>query len=58
MGGNAFNHIGYTAERMSKEEFHTIEREIFTVLHELNIYGLSIPYVKKQHKNFKKSNIN
>jgi DNA polymerase/3'-5' exonuclease PolX len=48
MGGNAFNHIGYTAERMSKEEFHTIEREIFTVLHELNIYGLSIPYVKEK----------
>ena len=35
MGGNAFNHIGYTAERMSREEFHAIEREIFTVLHEL-----------------------
>lgn len=48
MGGNAFNHIGYTAERMSKEEFHTIEREIFSVLHELNIYGLSIPYVKEK----------
>lgn len=48
MGGNAFNHKGYTAERMTKEEFHSIERDIFAVLHSLEITAMSIPYVKEK----------
>lgn len=48
MGGNAFNVIGYTSERMSKDEFYEIQSEIFKVLHELGIQALSVPFVREK----------
>lgn len=48
MGGNAFTHKGYTAERMTKEEFHLIENEIFDILDRLEIEGKPIPYVREK----------
>lgn len=48
MGGNAFNHVGYTSGRMNKEEYYKIQGEIFSVLHELEIYGLQVPFVSEK----------
>lgn len=48
MGGNAFNHKGYTSERMTKEEFHQNEREVMMILHDLDIESKPIPYVKEK----------